>query len=179
MSSDARPEKSYPAREVVLDDSETLIRGIKFEEWSEDAGRPAPSIFQRKDTSVTRIDQIGLEQGIQRVKVDVEKPGIPATEIVAAGKISVKTIKAIGREKIPQKQAPELHYFQVWEEVTSTNDMHAEIAVYKDESCKEPKGSVSLSYSRRLAKAVHLYITDPTGNVVSEVSPEYPEPTAD
>lgn len=177
MSLEKKPARTQPARKVLLDDTEVLIRGIKLEEWSEDAGRPSPTIFERGNTSVTRIDQIGLSEAIRRVKSDIEKKDIPETALVAAGKISVKQIKDIGLTPIPERQPPKIHHFQVWEDITDTNDMHAEIVPYDDSSHSTPKKRVAFSYSRMLAKSVHLYLTNKEGDVIGENPPEIEKPT--
>lgn len=177
MSSDKKPARRQPVRQVLLDDTEVLIRGIKLEEWSEDAGRPSPTIFERGDTSVTRIDKIGLPEAVKRVKSDIERKDIPETALVAAGRISVRKIKDIGLKPIPEKQAPKIHHFQVWEEATDTNDMHAEIVPYDDSSHSTPKKRVSFSYSRILAKSVHLYLINEDGDVIGETLPEIQDPS--
>jgi len=171
MSSENKPDKTYPAREVVLPDHEVVIRGLSVEEWDPLSGKCSPGIFQRPDTSVTRIDTVGLETAIQLVKADVEKPERPELNVSGVGAINVGKIKEIGQQPVPAKPAPELHHFQVWEEPTKKNAHHAEVVAYQEAAYINPRKKVALSYSKQLSKAVHIYSVDSLGRITGDSPP--------
>jgi len=182
MATESKPERKYPARQVVLADEENVLRAIVEEEWEE--GRGSPSIFRRTNTSVTRMDQIGRENAISILKRDVEKPGRPERELRGVGKISVELIKKVAATSVPvPKPGPRIH-LQVWEEKIDPegdnpgNPYHAEIVAYEAEDLQvEKRGKISLGYSRMLSKALHVYAVDSDGNVTSESEPlEWDQP---
>lgn len=178
MNSKSPPDEKNPARQILLADNETVIRAIVEEEWNPESGRGSPSIFRRPNTSVTRINTIGLNDGISIVKRDVEKPGRPERDLRAVGQITVELIKKVAATPVPiRKPGPCIHML-VWEDQVKPNgDLpgnphHAEIVTYDDESFSQEKhGKISLGYSRMLSKALHIYGVDTTGAVVSDSPP--------
>lgn len=178
MTSESEPDTDYPARKVVLADSEVVIRAIVEEEWQEDTGRSSPGIFQNPDVSVTRINEIGMAEGIAIVKRDVEVVGRPGRDVRGVGRISVATIKAVGEKEFPVKKPGPVIYFQVWEEKTLPrngkpgNDYHAEIVPYTDVGRTLARTRVTPAYSKMLSKALHVFELDRKGGVVSETHPE-------
>ena len=175
MNSESPPVKKPPARQVLLSDHETVIRAIVEEEWIAEARRGSPSIFRRPNTSVTRIDSIGLADGIAIVKRDVEKPGKPERDLRAVGKITVELIKEVAATPVPvRKPGPCIHML-VWEEKREPagnvpgNPHHAEIVTYDDAKYTlEKRGKISLGYSRMLSKALHTYAVDSVGAVIDQ-----------
>ncbi|OZY32555.1 hypothetical protein [Pseudomonas lundensis] len=178
MTSDSTPDTEYPARQVLLADTETVIRAIVEEEWLPEANRGSPSIFRRPNTSVTRIDRIGLDSAIVVVKRDVERPGRPERDVRGVGQITVSLLKIIGRSPVPVPKPGDCIYLQVWEEKVRAqgdhpgNEDHAEIVAYDDEShLVERRSKISLGYSRMLSKALHIYAVDADGAVIGESAP--------
>lgn len=178
MNSESPPDKKYPARQVLLADNETVIRAIVEEEWLPEDGRGSPSIFRRPNTSVTRINSLGLVGGISIVKRDIEKPGRPERDLRAVGQITVELIKKVAASPVPvPKPAPCIHML-VWEERVESegekpgNPYHAEIVTYEDETfSQEKRGKISLGYSRMLSKALHVYAVDSEGAICGESPP--------
>ncbi|WP_216891725.1 hypothetical protein [Pseudomonas putida] len=176
MATGSPSDGKYPARQVLLADNETVIRGIVEEEWDPQTKRGSPSIFRRPNTSVTRTDAVGLESAIALVKRGVEWSGKPARNLRGAGEISVSLLKRVGTSPVPiPKPGPCIH-LQVWEEKVAEadgkpgNDQHAEIVAYDDEEHLRERTSISMGYSRMLSKALKVHEVDPAGNVVG-VSP--------
>lgn len=177
MTSDSSPDEKYPARQVLLADNEIVIRAIVEEEWIADENRGSPSIFRRPNTSVTRIDSIGLEQGIAVVKRDVEWSGKPARMLRGAGEISVSMLKAVGKSPVPIPKPGACIYIEVWEEKVKekdgrpANDHHAEIVAYDDLERTKERSGISLGYSRMLAKALRVHVVDEAGAVIGVSDP--------
>lgn len=178
MTSNSSPDTKYPARQVLLADTETVIRAIVEEEWLPESSRGSPSIFRRPNTSVTRIDRLGLPSAIAVVKRDVEQPGRPEREVKGVGQITVSLIKIIGRSPVPVPKPGDCIYLQVWEEKVRAkddypgNDDHAEIVAYEDENhVVERRSKITLGYSRMLSKALHVYAVDPDGSIIGESLP--------
>ncbi|MBD9566534.1 hypothetical protein [Pseudomonas sp. PDM09] len=178
MTSETASDEEYPARKILVEDHELVIRAIVEEEWEASTNRGSPGIFQRPNTSVTRIDAIGLQAGIEVVKRDVERPGRPTRDVKGVGRISVEIIKAVGETPIPIRKPGPVIYLQVWEEKVKAsethqgNEHHAEIVPYSNKERTEEKSSVSLGYSRMLSKALHVYAVDPNGAVIGESLPD-------
>jgi hypothetical protein len=177
MTSNSPPDEKYPARQVLLENSETVLRAVVEEEWVPGINRGSPSIFRRPHTSVTRIDNVGLVEGISIVKRDVEKPGRPERDLRGVGQISVELIKEVGASPVPvRKPGPCIHML-VWEEKVKAKDgrpenpHHAEIVAYDDEQHTLERRNISLGYSRMLSKALHIYSVDPTGSISGESPP--------
>ncbi|WP_155292752.1 hypothetical protein [Pseudomonas fluorescens] len=177
MTSNSSPDQEYPARQVLLADNETVIRAIVEEEWVPDTNRGSPSIFRRPNTSVTRIDTLGLHPAIVVVKRDIERPGRPARDVKGVGKITVSLLKIVGKSPVPVPKPGACIYLQVWEEKVKANgdypgnENHAEIVAYDDDTHKTERRSISLGYSRMLSKALHVYAVDADGNVTGESLP--------
>ncbi|MBC3450857.1 hypothetical protein HU745_07295 [Pseudomonas mosselii] len=176
MATGYPPDEKYPARQVLLADNETIIRGIVEEEWDPETKRGSPGIFKRPNTSVTRTDAVGLQAGIALVKRDVEWSGKPARNLRGAGEITVSLLKKVGASPVPvAKPGPCIH-LQVWEEKVAEkdgkpgNDQHAEIVAYDDAEHLRERSSISMGYSRMLAKALTVHEVDTDGNIVG-VSP--------
>lgn len=177
MAIGSPPDDKYPARRVLLADNETIIRGIVEEEWDPDSKRGSPSIFRRPNTSVTRIDAVGLQAAISLVKRDVEWSGKPARNLRGAGEISVSMLKTVGASPVPvAKPGPCIH-LQVWEEKVAEkdgkpgNDQHAEIVAYDDVEHLKERSSISMGYSRMLSKALRVHAVDSEGSIVSVSAP--------
>lgn len=177
MTSDSSPDTKYPARQVLLADNETVIRAIVEEEWVPEANRGSPSIFRRPNTSVTRIDRLGLSSAIAVVKRDVERPGRPERDVKGVGQITVSLLKIIGKSPVPVPKPGDCIYLQVWEEKVRAqgdypgNEDHAEIVAYDDDRHLIERRSITLGYSRMLSKALHVYAVGADGAVIGESLP--------
>ena len=177
MTSDSSPDTKYPARQVLLADNETVIRAIVEEEWLPEANRGSPSIFRRPNTSVTRIDRLGLNSAITVVKRDVERPGRPARDVKGVGQITVSLLKTVGKSPVPVPKPGTCIYLLGWEEKVAAegdlpgNEDHAEIVAYDDDCHQIERRSISLGYSRMLSKALHVYAVDADGAVTGESMP--------
>jgi hypothetical protein len=178
MTSESVPDEKYPARQVLVADHETVIRAIVEEEWEAETNRGSPGIFQRPNTSVTRIDAIGLQAAVATVKKDVEQPGRPSSDVKGVGQINVAVIKSVGETPIPVRKPGPVIFLQVWEEKVKPtagkpgNDHHAEIVPYSDKERTIEKSAVSLGYSRMLSKALHIHALDSNGVIIGESPPE-------
>lgn len=175
MSPEAEPDEKYPAREVLLSDSETVIRAIVVEKWDPVTNRGAPSLFQGVGVSVTRIDELGLAPSISLVKATVETEGRPERDVAGVGMITVELLKKVGVAQQPVLKPGDPIHLLVWEEKTKAklgrpgNPHHAEIVAYADsEHTKGKEKKITLGYSRMLAKAVHIYAIDRSGAVTGE-----------
>jgi len=177
MTSDSSPDEKYPARQVLLADDEIVIRAVVEEEWIDGENRGSPSIFRRPNTSMTRINSLGLESGIAVVKRDVEWSGKPARMLRGAGEISVSLLKIVGRAPVPAPKPGACIYLEVWEEKVKAkdgrpaNDHHAEIVAYDDPERTKERSGISLGYSRMLSKALRVHAVDASGTITSVSEP--------
>ncbi|POR57279.1 hypothetical protein [Pseudomonas syringae] len=178
MSLDALPDKKYPAREVLLNDNETVIRAIVEEKWDAETNRGTPTLFQGANVSVTRIDALGLAPSISLVKATLEIPGRPDRDVAGVGKITVALLKQVGVAKQPVLKPGDPIHLLVWEDKAQAkgerpaNPHHAEIVAYADsEHTKGKEKKITLGYSRMLARAVHVYAIDRSGAVIGESPP--------
>lgn len=174
MDKDSTQDRvKYPLREVIVGEDESVVKGMYPPQWMPDIKRGSAGIFEKNNTSVTRLNGISLPEAIQLVKADIEiKDGVPNGKITAAvGVITVSEIVAIGQQLLEIRKPPPIVHFRVYEEKTDQNDHHAEIVPYEDAEFSRPKKSVSTGYSRRLRDRLHNYLLDASGAITEENPP--------
>lgn len=171
----AAEAKKYPLREVILHEGEHLVKGMYPPQWMPELKRGSPGIFEKNNTSVTRMNEIGLGEAIKLVKADIEtKDGAPNGKITAAvGVITVADVVEIGKTPLDGKKPPPVVHFRVYEEKTEQNEYHAEIVPFEDVEYSKSKKNVSTGYSRKLRDKLHNYLLDADGNITEENPPDY------
>jgi len=170
----ASDAKKYPLRQVVLEEGEQLVKGMYPPQWMPDIKRGSAGIFEKNNTSVTRMSSIGLNKAIELVKADIElRDGIPNGKLTAAvGVITVADVVAIGKSPLEGKKPPAVVHFKIYEEKTEKNDYHAEIVPFEDAEFRILRKSVTTGYSRKLRNRLHNYLIDAQGNITGENPPE-------
>jgi hypothetical protein len=169
----AQDAVKYPLREVVVGEGESVVKGMYPPQWMPEIKRGSAGIFEKNNTSVTRLNGIPLEEGIRLVKADIEvKDGVANGKLTAAvGVIAVSDILAIGAQSLEVNKPPPAVYFRVYEEKTPENAHHAEIVPFEDANFSKLKKSVSTGYSRRLRDRLHNYLLDASGAIIEENPP--------
>ncbi|WP_426201896.1 hypothetical protein [Pseudomonas sp. TWP3-1] len=170
----AAEAKEYPLREVTLHEGEHLVKGMYPPQWMPDLKRGSAGIFEKNNTSVTRMNEIGLNEAIKLVKADIEiKDGVPNGKITAAvGVIAVADVVSIGKTPLEGKKPPPVIHFRVYEEKTEKNEHHAEIVPFEDIECSKLRKNVSTGYSRKLRDKLHNYLLNAEGNITEENPPD-------